>query len=158
SLAPRYDTVIVGAGTAGAILAARLSEDPSRTVCVIEAGRDYAAVDDLPLGVLTHRSLRGFAVSAARQANDPNLLGFPDWGVTARSAALQPSVPLPRGKVVGGSSSINGAVFFHALRSDLDAWAAAGNAGWGFDDGLPFFKKVEADADFPGAHHGTTGP
>jgi choline dehydrogenase len=157
-LTARYDTVIVGAGTAGAILAARLSEDPSRSVCVIEAGQDYATIDDLPLGVLTHRSLRGLAVSVTRQANDPELLGFPDWGFTARSTDLQPSVPLPRGKVVGGSSSINGAVFFHALREDLDAWAAAGNPGWGFDDCQPFFKRVEADADFPNEHHGTSGP
>lgn len=152
-----FDTVIVGCGTVGAILAARLSEDASRSVCVIEAGSNYASVDDLPPEVRTHRHLRGVRGSGGRNQNDPERAGFPDWGYKARLTSLQPDVPLPRGKVVGGSSSVNGGVYFRALREDLDAWAAAGNPAWSFDECLPYFNRVEHDFDFEGDHHGASG-
>ncbi len=148
-----FDSVIVGGGTAGAILAARLSEDPARSVCVLEAGQDYASVDVLPPGVRSHRSARGITTR-----NDPNVLGFPDWGLRARSTALQPDVHLPRGRVIGGSSSVNGGVFLRALREDLDEWAALGLSLWSFDACLPYFKRLETDHDFASEDHGASGP
>jgi choline dehydrogenase len=148
-----YDTLIVGCGTAGAILAARLSEDSSRSVCVVEAGRDYPSVEALPAGVRSHRSARGLVTSL----NDPEVLGFPDWGHVARSTPLQAAVALPRGKIVGGSSSINGGVFFRALREDLDAWAVS-NPDWSFEACQPYFKRIERDNDFADDFHGSDGP
>lgn len=151
----RFDTVIVGCGTAGSILAAHLTEDPSRTVCAIEAGHDYSSFDELPMSLRAHRANRS---EAGKNPNDPKTVGFPDWGYTARSTDLQPRVPLPRGKVIGGSSSVNGGVFFRALRQDLDEWAAAGNPSWEFDRCLPFFKSIEHDYDFNDEFHGSAGP
>ena len=148
-----FDSVIVGGGTAGAILAARLSENPARSVCVLEAGLDYASVDVLPEGVRSHRSARGMT-----SRNDPNVLGFPDWGLRARSTPLQPDVHLPRGRVIGGSSSVNGGVFLRALREDLDEWVALGLPLWSFDACLPYFKRLETDHDFPSEDHGRSGP
>jgi choline dehydrogenase len=151
----RFDTVIVGCGTAGSILAAHLTEDPARTVCAIEAGRDYSSFDELPMSLRAHRSNRS---EAGQNPNDPRTVGFPDWGFTARSTELQSNVPLPRGKVIGGSSSVNGGVFFRALRPDLDEWAAAGNPSWKFDNCLPFFRSIEHDYDFSDEFHGSAGP
>jgi choline dehydrogenase len=148
-----FDSVIVGGGTAGAILASRLSEDPARSVCVLEAGQDYASVDVLPPGVRSHRSARGMT-----SRNDPNVLGFPDWGLRARFTALQPDVHVPRGRVIGGSSSVNGGVFLRALREDLDEWVALGLPLWSFDACLPYFKRLETDHDFPTDDHGEKGP
>jgi choline dehydrogenase len=149
-----FDSVIVGCGTAGAILAARLSQDSARSVCVIEAGAEYASVDAMPAGVRGHRSARGLT-----SRNDPDVLGFPDWGLRARSTRLQPDVHIPRGRVIGGSSSVNGGVFFRALREDLDEWSASGLSLWRFADCLPYFNRVETDHDFPrSAYHGDSGP
>jgi choline dehydrogenase len=149
----RFDVLIVGCGAAGAVLAARLSERGGRSVCVVEAGEDYPSIAALPPAIRSHRSARGLATSL----NDPAKLGFPDWGLTARSTALQPASPLPRGKVVGGSSSVNGGVFLHALREDLDGWAL-NNPLWSFEACRPFFKRLETDCDFPTANHGADGP
>jgi choline dehydrogenase len=149
----RFDTLIVGCGTAGAILAARLSEDPRRSVGVVEAGRDYEAIDALPAGVRSHRSSRGLVTSL----NDPDVLGFPDWGLRVHSNPLQPNVPLPRGKIVGGSSSINGGVFFRTLREDLDEWSVD-NPDWTFEACLPYFVRLETDRDFADPYHGREGP
>jgi choline dehydrogenase len=148
-----FDAVIVGGGTAGAILAARLSEDPARSVCLLEAGNDYASVDVLPPGVRSHRSARGLT-----SRNDPEVLGFPDWGLHARSTRLQTDVHIPRGRVIGGSSSVNGGVFLRALREDLDQWSAMGLSLWTFDACLPYFKRMETDHDFPSEYHGDDGP
>jgi hypothetical protein len=93
-----FDTLIVGCGTAGAILAARLSEDDARSVGVIEAGRDYRSIEALPAGVRSHRSARGLVTSL----NDPSVLGFPDWGLTARSTFRGPvacAVEIPEGLI-----------------------------------------------------------
>src|SRR5262249_45761732 len=108
---------------------------------------------DRPPAIRSHRSARGLATSL----NDPAVLGFSDWGLTARSTPLQAASPLPRGKVVGGSSSVNGGVFLHALREDLDGWAVA-NPLWSFEACRPFFKRIETDCDFPNADHGADGP
>jgi choline dehydrogenase len=149
-----FDSVIVGCGTAGAILAARLSEDSSRSVCVVEAGAAYASVDAMPAGVRSHRSARGLT-----SRNDPDVLGFPDWGLRACSTRLQPDVHIPRGRVIGGSSSVNGGVFFRALRDDLDEWVADGLPLWAYTECLPYFNRLETDFDFGQAgYHGDRGP
>src|SRR5579863_9163235 len=126
-----FDTVVVGAGAAGAILATRLSENLARSVCLIEAGRDYASIDELPDDVRTHPS--NINVPGHDLATVPIIKRPTDWGFTARSSNLQSEMPVPRGKIIGGSSSVNGMVFFRALPDDLNAWAAAGNPDWSYD-------------------------
>lgn len=153
-----FDVVIVGGGTAGCILASRLTEDPSRTVCLIEAGHDYASVEELPPAVKSHFFFQDILTLPGRNPNDPELTGAPDWGFKARLTNYQHAAVLPRGKVIGGSSSVNGGVFFHPLREDLDEWAAAGNSFWAFQECVPYLKMIENDYDFGSAdYHGSAG-
>lgn len=146
-----FDTLIVGAGSAGAVLAARLSEDRERSVGLIEAGPDYTHVDQLPPRV------RGFDLGLRMYAG-PRLASH-EWAYTARATASSLDMPVPRGRVIGGSSSINGTVFLRALRQDLDNWAAAGNLDWTFERCLPYFCKLETDCDYADNDlHGAAGP
>ncbi len=146
-----FDTLIVGAGSAGAILATRLSEDPERSVCLIEAGPDYTSLDALPDRIRT----RG---QGARIYGGVPMRSH-EWEYVARATALRPEMRVPRGRVVGGSSSINGVVLLHALRSDLDKWAAMGNPDWSYDACIPFYRRLEHDRDYGAAEgHGTDGP
>jgi len=123
------DYVIVGAGSAGCVLANRLTEDPSVRVVVIEAGgKDWNPLIHIPVGymkLLDHKQLTwGFKAEA-------------DPGTAGRAIAY------PRGRVLGGSSSINGLIYIRSQPEDYDHWAQLGNRGWGWDDVLPFFKRAE---------------
>jgi len=139
------DYVIVGAGTAGCVLAARLSEDPDVTVCLIEAGPpDRHPFIHVP-------ALVGAAIGT-KSIN---------WGfLTEPQAALDGRrVPVPRGRVVGGSGSINGMAYFRGQPQDYDDWAAAGNAGWSWREVLPYFLRSEDNVDHRGSPwHGQDGP
>ncbi len=137
----RYDDIIVGAGSSGATLAARLSEDPNRSVLLLEAGPDYGTIKETP-----HDLLRT-TISMADH----------DWGWSAQ-AISQREMPFYRGKVTGGCSAINAAVAIRGVPADFDEWAVAGNDRWSFDQVLPFFRKLEHDADFGGDLHGKGGP
>ncbi|HZP96448.1 MAG TPA: mycofactocin system GMC family oxidoreductase MftG [Candidatus Limnocylindria bacterium] len=140
----RFDTVIVGAGSAGCVLAARLSEDPSRSVCLIEAGPDHAP-DALPA------PLRDSSMIDERHREYL-------WHHVARATDLRPELAIPSGRVVGGSSAINTTVYLWALRDDLDAWAQVAGESWRYDACVPYFRRMETDHDFPSPPHGTSGP
>ncbi|MET0280010.1 MAG: GMC family oxidoreductase N-terminal domain-containing protein [Steroidobacteraceae bacterium] len=145
SRAREFDYLIVGAGTAGCVLAARLSEDPAVEVCLIEAGpRDTHPFIQVP-------ALVGAAISR-RQLN---------WGfMTEPQPELDNRrIPLPRGHVVGGSGSINGMAYFRGQPQDFEDWAAAGCAGWSWREVLPYFIRSEHNENYPDSpYHGHDGP
>jgi choline dehydrogenase len=138
-----YDYVIVGAGSAGCVLAARLGEDPDLRVAVIEAGPpDSEAVIHMPL--------------AFRQLWDSRF----DWGLWSEP---EPGLGdrrdlLPRGRVLGGSSSLNVMIYMRGNRADYDDWAAMGCAGWAYEDVLPYFRRSEDNERGESYHHGVGGP
>src|SRR5215467_9332285 len=144
----RFDTIVIGAGSAGAIVSARLSESGSRRVLLLEAGPDYPNLDVLP-----DKLKRGYITAADILPSDH------DWGFVGRATPVAEPMSVPRGKVTGGSSAVNGEIFLRGIAEDFDAWAAAGNDLWSFDQILPFYRKLERDLDFGDAdYHGQSGP
>lgn len=138
-----YDYVIVGAGSAGCVLAARLSEDPDVSVLLIEAG---------PADVKENVHVPAAFGSLFKTDVDWDYSTAPEDGCGGRMMYL------PRGKTLGGSSSINAMVYVRGAQADYDAWRDAGHAGWGFDDLLPYFIRSEDNERGASEFHGAGGP
>ena len=150
---PAYDFIIVGAGSAGCVLAARLSEHTGNRVLLIEAGMDYAPGHEPP---------EILDIFAATAYSNPDFI----WSnLSARFAPrpgnatdTRPRRRYNQGRVIGGTSSINGMASLRGLPSDYEHWAASGALGWDWQGVLPYFRKLETDTDFGGPLHGKGGP
>jgi len=142
--AEEYDFIIVGAGSAGSVLAHRLSADPATRVLLLEAGGpDRDPWIHIPAGFF-------------RNIYNPRL----NWGFETEPIPgfAGRSIPWPRGRVLGGSSAINGLVYIRGQKEDFDLWRQMGNPGWSYDDVLPFFRKAENQERGADDYHGTGGP
>jgi len=138
-----WDVVIVGAGAAGAVIAARASEDPNRSVLLLDAGPDYAVASELP--------------DDLRNGHDNSYVDH-DWGLRYKPTTRRAD-RFPRGRVTGGSSAVNTTIALRGIPADYDEWAALGNSAWAWDEVLPAFNRLERDLDYGAEHyHGDSGP
>jgi len=139
-----FDYIVVGAGAAGCVVASRLSEDPSISVCLLEAGGpDSHPLVHMPAGV---------AAMVPTSINNWQYQTLPQPGLNGRVGYQ------PRGKTLGGSSSINAMAYHRGHPRDFDRWAALGNPGWSYEEVLPFFKRAEHNEHFKDELHGQNGP
>src|SRR5215210_1687825 len=150
-MAEQFDVVVVGGGSAGAVIAARLSEDPSVRVALVEAGGPPPPEELMPAAV------------AALQLNPET-----DWMFTgdpggAGRGLVENRMMVPRGKMLGGSSGLNYMAYVRGHPGDFDSWAAGGADGWSYEEVLPYFLKAEGFVNSPELHadpdvHGHNGP
>ncbi|MEB8431967.1 choline dehydrogenase [Cocleimonas sp. KMM 6892] len=139
-----FDYIVVGAGSAGCVLANRLSADPANRVLLLEAGtKDWNPWIHVPVG---------YFKTMHNPATDWCYMTEPDEGIAGRQ------LQWPRGKVLGGSSSLNGLLYVRGQKEDYDRWEELGNKGWSFSDVLPYFKKSEDQERGANDYHGVGGP
>jgi choline dehydrogenase len=141
-----HEVIIVGAGSSGSALAARLSEDPNREVLVIDRGPTYKAIEEMPSELLEP------SVMGAVYEGHPHQYSFQSHLIDHLA------YPVPRGSGFGGSSALNAAYFIRGTRDDFDHWASLGLSNWSFDEVLPFYVRMESDRDFVADYHGADGP
>lgn len=138
-----FDVLVIGAGSAGSVIAARVSEDPNLSVALVEAGPDYPDLAELPFDLVNSHN---------------NSYSEHDWGFQYEPTTSRQD-RFPRGRVVGGSSAVNTTIALRGMPEDYDEWASLGNDGWAWADVLPAFKRLERDLDYGEVdYHGDSGP
>ncbi|MQG27152.1 MAG: mycofactocin system GMC family oxidoreductase MftG [SAR202 cluster bacterium] len=143
----KYDVIVVGGGSAGSVVAARMAEDPDTTVLLLEAGTDYPDLANLPEDILN-----GHTRTAEDERSEHN------WALRGTITEEQGEIHVAQGKVIGGGGSINGQVFLRGIPQDFDDWASWGNEEWSYTKVLPYFRQAETDLDIKDDFHGTDGP
>ncbi len=144
NLGETFDIVVIGAGSAGAVIASRASEDPARSVLLLEAGPDYAHTAQTPFDLVNSHN---------------NSYTAHDWGFSYQATAAGRSQAFPRGRVTGGSSAVNTTIALRGMPEDYDGWAAMGNPEWAWERVLPAFRRLERDLDYGNEpYHGDAGP
>jgi len=143
----KYDVIVVGGGSAGSVVAARMAEDPDTTVLLLEAGTDYPDLANLPEDIQN-----GHTRTAEDERSEYN------WALRGTITEEQGEIHVAQGKVIGGGGSINGQVFLRGIPQDFDDWASWGNEEWSYTKVLPYFRKAETDLDIKDDFHGTDGP
>ena len=147
-----YDYIIIGAGSSGAVIASRLSENPNTKVLLIEAGNTFENMEEIPEVLL-----KGMATGADWTGNLAVGTEF-YWQYKAISNPDFKNMGVPRGRVAGGTSSINGQVFLRAIPEDFENWSSKGLEDWSFEECLKYYIKQENDLDFTNEYHGNDGP
>jgi len=149
----QFDYVVVGGGAAGCVVASRLSERSGNRILLVEAGEDFAPGTE-PQEI--RDVFAGTAHSNPRFTWRGQTVTFPPRPGNAPDNRRR--VRYAQGRVIGGGSSVNGMISIRGLPSDYDGWAESGALGWGWDDVLPYFRKLETDVDYDGPLHGSDGP
>lgn len=152
----KWDYIIVGAGSAGIPLACKISEDPSINVLLIDAGKNYEEISTTPNEI--KNTSNKILNNENEYLSSISLNSEHSWGYIAQANHVKPKIHIPRGKIFGGSSSINGLVFLRGMPADYDSWGNFGGTEWNFTKILPIFNRIENDLDYKGDFHGNNGP